>query len=205
MKLFCLCLLSVSALAAQSIPTEPILDIVGFRASASGPRNDVRDLASPVNTIAGDGSGEKISVAIDLVELQRDVFKLGESLIYEVVLENTGRRPITLPWSPDTERFRDVSHKRAFLLLEIRDAGGKRVLARLEPQVLFGSKAVADSLLTLAPGRRARVRVPGWLRVTEREMSLMSEHPAGQVQLSATLLMQHQEMRSAGTLITVRP
>jgi hypothetical protein len=204
MKRFWLCLLSVSTLAAQSIPSEPILDIVGFRATAARPRDDVRDLASPVNTIPASGSVEKISLTIDLVDLQRDVFKLGESLIYEVVLENTGRRPITLPWSPDTERFRDVTHQRAFLLLEVRDARGKAVLARLEPQVLFGSEAVPESLLTLAPGRRARVRVPCSLRMTEREMSLMSEQP-GQVQLSATLVMRQQEMRSAGTLITVRP
>jgi hypothetical protein len=205
LKHLLICVLALSTFAAQSLTPEPLLDIVGFRLTPGRPNEASSRAVTSVDTASSRAGKDAISLEIKLLDLQRDVFTLGEPLIYEILLQNTGNTPLTLPWSPDRERFRNGSPERAFLLLEIRDATGKGVLGRLQPQALFGSKEVPDSVLTLAPGHRARIRVPAVLRTSEREMTLILEQPMAQVQLTAILLMQQQELRSTGSVVTVRP
>jgi hypothetical protein len=93
------------------------------------------------------------------------------------------------------------------LFLEVRDRMGSRRLAWLEPQLLFGSKAVGGSLQSIARGERALIRVPGHWRTSHRETSAILREPNGVVQVSAVLhVVQEQLLVRAvnGLVVSVR-
>jgi hypothetical protein len=106
--------------------------------------------------------------------MDRTSYETGDPVIYEVQVENAANRPIILPWSPDRVLFRTPGPTpptavEAGIFLEVRDHGGSKKLASLEPSVMFGSRAVAGSFETLAPGETAWIRVPGFWRTSDRE------------------------------------
>ena len=75
----------------------------------------------------------------------------------------------------------------AGISLEVRDRGGSKQLASLEPSLLFGSREIAGSLETLAPGETAWIRVPGFWRTSDREINAMVKEPDGAVQVRAVI------------------
>jgi hypothetical protein len=207
MKLFVVAIVVVMMLVGQRPSAEPVLDLVGFR-----PTPDPASASSDVGHGTGRATGtsherrQTLELKLELLEFQRVVFNPGDSLIYEVVVANVGTEPVTLPWSADRVRFAtDGQRIDGIVGLEIRDATGKELLARLPAQALYGSRAVPDSLLTLLPSQRARIRVPATWRTSEVELGLMLAQPMGRVQVGALFQIKGQEIRSAGAPVTVLP
>lgn len=207
MKLFFAAVVVVSMLVGQRPIEEPVLDLVGFR-----PTPDPVSATSNVGHGKGRAIGtshdrrQTLELKLELLDLQRVVFNPGDSLVYEVVVANAGAQPVTLPWSADRVRFAtDGQRIDGIVGLEIRDAAGKELLARLPAQALYGSRAVPDSLLTLLPRQRARIRVPATWRSSEVEMGLMLAQPTGLVQVAALFQFKGQEIRSAGAPVTILP
>ena len=178
---------AVLCLVAQQ-PVEHVLDILTYRLTPEPPSSATSGVAGGTAT----GTSAPVApspFAITLVDLDRRVFSPGESLAYEVVLENISSKAVVLPWSPDRVRFAELQDAvRGTLHLEVRDAMGRTLLAHMPSQCLYGSPDVPDSLLTLAPRERARFRVPSTWWVSERELDSMFQQPNGLLSLTVVYL-----------------
>jgi hypothetical protein len=193
-SLLALSLSSALAAAQSQRAADHVLDILTYRVTpeTSAPAN-------PSTLPAGGGvsGGESTqrprgTLKVTLLSLDRLSYETGDPVIYEVWIENTGNRPVVLPWSPDLVRFRGPGpiappSVEALVFLEVRDRARSRALAQLEPSMLFGSRAVAGSLATLAPRETAWMRVPGFWRTSEREMQAMLSETDGVVQVAAAV------------------
>jgi len=169
-------------------PVEHVLDILTYRLTPEAPSSATSGVAGGIAT-GTSGPVPPSPFAITLVDLDRRVFSPGESLVYEVVLENISSKAVVLPWSPDRVRFAEIKDAvRGSLHLEARDATGRTLLAHLLSQCLYGSPDVPDSLLTLAPRERARFRVPSMWWVSERELDSMLRQPNGLLTLTVVYL-----------------
>jgi hypothetical protein len=185
-------LLSGGVLAAgQTPPHDYVLDILGYpltpedHRAESGPRS----VSGGVLGGASHGFRPQVNLRVTLNGIDRRSYETGDMIVYEVSVENVGRRPVTMPWSPDLVLFNNVNWEAvrwAGLSLMVSNRSAKQ-LAQLYPQILLGADAVAGSLLTMAPGGRALIRVPGYWRTSDRELAAVLREPNGVVQVSAHL------------------
>ncbi len=177
--------------AAQSPRADHLLDILASRVTPqiAVPANSGRLPAGAVSGTEGDQHRESRRLKVTLLSLDRVDYETGDSVIYELLIENIGNSPVVLPWSPDHTLFTAGSVPaplaRAAIFLEVLDHAGSKQIAWLEPSVLFGSEAVSGSLETLLPGETAWMRVPGFWRTSEREMRAVLSETNGDVKLAA--------------------
>src|SRR5687768_7094606 len=57
------------------------------------------------NSVSSSGHAPASTLKLTLVSVDRTDFIYGEEFIYEVLIENIGKEPIALPWSPDRGAF----------------------------------------------------------------------------------------------------
>ena len=145
------------------------------------------------NSVSGSTHAPASPLKLTLVSVDRTDFVYGEEFIYEVLIENTGREPITLPWSPDLGAFVQpapripAGYLRGSVYLQVESASGQpAVLALLDLQPLYGSDEVPRSRLSLAPGRTALLRVPAqWSATMPEGRAGILKQPDGAVQVRA--------------------
>jgi hypothetical protein len=203
------------ALTAQPPEATHRLDIVGYRltpefsppaisrAPASGLEETITVTLygpSPRGSRNSHSPPPKVQAKATLVGIDRLSYETGDPIVYEVLFENIGNEPITLPWSPDRARFKTSSlsdpaaplatHS-ASLGLEVRTRDGAR-LGWLELQSLLGSSEVPDSLEILAPGEVAWIRVPGVWRATATETEKMLSQPDGLVHVGVMVHLENE-------------
>jgi len=141
------------------------------------------------------------ALTVELRSLERTSFLWGDSFVYEVVIENTGRALVTLPWSPDDAQFgdsirRSPEYVEAAVGVEVRPRRESQVAAVLRLQGLFGAPSVPGSLPQLAPGERALVRVPGQWWTTEAAMnSVVSLQQNGRMYMRAVVVFENELTR----------
>lgn len=141
----------------------------------------------------------------------RTDFVYGEEFVYEVLVENTGREPIVLPWSPDRGAFVQPAPRipagyiSGGVYLQVESASGQSaVLALLESQALYGSDEVPRSRLTLAPGRTALLRVPAqWSATMAEGRAGILARPDGAVQVRAVFSISVDNLRSTRSTNTL--
>src|SRR5687767_3789706 len=88
-----------TTLSAQNRKPDHYLDVLGISRSATS-------LAAPY--VPWDNMIVSVShpvfdttIKLTLVSVDVPVFAWGDYFVYEVLIENTGKKPVTLPWSPD--------------------------------------------------------------------------------------------------------
>ena len=168
---------------AQRIP-ELTLDATAFTASPVARTLNYRAPSPPF--LIGERRSKAINVR--LASIERQEFNWDDSFAYEVTVENTGKEPITLPWSPDAGAFssQDRLHAMSFAL-EVASAVEKGTLGHLDAYALWGSDEVPSSLVSLKPGQRASIRLPGrWIGSNELSRLVLRQE-GGVVRVSATV------------------
>jgi hypothetical protein len=130
-------------------------------------------------------------VRVELISVDRTAYQVGDLIIYELDVENTGSVRLVLPWSPDltlvprTEQNSTTGFRSAWICLEVQDRLTGSRLAWLSGQSLVGSETTLGTLQTLAPGQRARIRVQSRLVAGADALASIVGEQAGAVQLVA--------------------
>jgi hypothetical protein len=151
-----------------------------------------RDLVMPpgLGRVGGRSLGPA-EVTITLNSIDRETYALGESMVYEVLIRNTGTQPLTLPWSPDVQQFVDdplpSQVQRAGVFLEVQDNRAQRV-AWLQSQNLLGSPAVSGTLEVIYPGESAWIRIPArWRTNNDADNAMLRSYENSPLRLRAVL------------------
>jgi hypothetical protein len=86
-------LFATSLVAAQQIGWLDLTD--------THPRDRIR-APHNVGSVCGGGSGftPNIEISIAVVSLDKGSYSLGEEVTYEVKIQNSGKEPIEIPWTP---------------------------------------------------------------------------------------------------------
>jgi len=200
-------------LPAQSVKADHYLDIPGQGRSGIPGGSFFPGRNSLSSTSHPPPSPLKITfVSVDVTDLE-----YGDYFNFEVLIENISKEPVVLPWSPDAGAFAQpvprtpAGFLSALVLLQVEsESDPQSMLALFDAQALYGSSEVPRSLLTLAPGRAALLRVPAQVSATtDFGRSNILQQPGGVVRLRAGfafLLDNVRSVRSASTLpIRVRP
>src|SRR4051812_35674116 len=187
-------------LFSQSVTTEHVLDIAAFRLTPE--TTAAPNAGIPPSDFSGRSHAPTSRpLSLTLAALHRSVYVSGETMEYEVLLENVSRGPVTLPWSPDRVRFTNVERQITSVLeLEVRDAVGTRVLAHLQPQVLYGAREIPGSLLVLPPGHTARIKVPSVWIAPEQQTRAMLLEPSGALRVFAVYIA-NSELQTSGNYV----
>lgn len=186
-------LLSVP-LGAQNIKSDHYLDIPGH-AYTSTPASFFHPRLTGVSAL----SHQKYltSLKLTLLSIQLSDFALGDYFVYEVLIENTGKAPVTLPWSPNVGAFAQpvprtpAGYRVGLVWLQVESAGEQpALLALLDPQPLYGAEEVLRSLQVLAPGQTAHIRAPSQFSASMPEgRAAILRQPDGAVRLRAVYSM----------------
>lgn len=187
--------LAAGSLAAQNLKGDYYLDIPGHTYSPVTP-------AAPyvphfTGLVARSHQTYVTSLKLTLVSVDISNIVFGDYFIYEVLIENTGKAPVTLPWSPNHGAFAQPVRRTPpgfrsgllYLDVESSDEASSR-LAMLDAQSLLGSQEVPGSLRELAPGRTARIRAPAqWSATMPEGRDAVLRQPDGIVRVRAVFLM----------------
>ena len=166
---------SVVIRAAQGPRVDYFLDILTHHITPDSPDSPAE--GSFLRSGSGGGSSHespspyKLQVALETLDPRS--YRPGDPFVYEVLIENRGTRDVVIPWSPDRVLVQRATPDpstalRGSLIIEVTDARQK-VIALLESQPLYGTEALDETLITLKPGERARVRVPAVWRPLKHE------------------------------------
>jgi hypothetical protein len=169
------------------------LDVVAY-----GPIHHAADPREPAGIASGSlgaAAGDKTSVVLraTLVGLDRSDYEIGTPLIYEVLIENAGKAPAFLPWSPDRASVQRQSTTpsmvQGFLTIFVRDRGRSKDLTQLDTQALYGSRSAPGTLQRLAPGESALIRAPAAWQSTEGALNRVLTQTQGAVEVRAELTL----------------
>ena len=207
MKTFTLTCVCVALLIGQSRDRELLLDLTSEPAANHGALTAAqhRAMRSGAGTRGTGAPASDIRISASLQDLGQTVFTLGDPLVYDVVLQNTGTTPLALPWASDRALFAGKDVVEAILTLEVRDASGRNRLATLGSQSLLGNRELEGSMVVLQPGERARVRVPARWYLPEREAAAVLGRPGGDVSLAVLAQVGGVEVRSNALEVHVVP
>ena len=123
--------------------------------------------------------------------LSADTFTWGDEFDFQLVLENVGALPVTLPWAADGAVPSETDHQNAhvytaFIHIEIGSRDGTRRLAMLDPLPTAGTRGVPGTLQAFPPGRVARLRIPyRWASYGAGEPERVLREPQGLVHVMA--------------------
>jgi hypothetical protein len=149
--------------AAQSHVSgvEHVLDLVAHRSSddATLPTDPLEIPSGIVGGVGHSQAAAEQNIQITLFSISPLLQRAGDPFVYEVIVENVGRKSVRIPWSPEQNLF-------SRRMRDARTATVSLSTASASPQLianvtLYGAEAVAGSLLDLAPGDKARIRAPG--------------------------------------------
>lgn len=104
---------------------------------------------------------------ITLIALDRATYRLGESLVFNVLVRNTGSTTVSLPWEPDWRRLVSARQEDVYTCtigLELRDSGDTAG-AVLPPLRLYASKAMPSTERQLVPGAAVQIVAPATWRL----------------------------------------
>jgi hypothetical protein len=191
---------------AQSPRADFVLDLLTYQHAPDPAVAPVLSSGSGGGT--SDGVRRPDPIRFTLVTLERTRFVWGDSVVYEVLIENIGNRPLTLPWSSDLSAAgpSEQTHGRrtGAVSLEVRRRNGSPFPdASLELQSLFGTRTEPRTLQTLAPRRTALIRVPGWWNASATGVAaVMRQEQAATVQVTAVLDLfdEHLQVHSANSI-----
>jgi hypothetical protein len=199
--------MSAATAIAQSPRADFVLDLLTFQHAPAS------DAANPPTSGSGGGSSHRNPtpdpIRLTLLTLERTRYAWGDSIVYEVLVENIGRRPVTLPWSPDLIAADSVRPGRAddnrsgAVSLEVRRDGRPLPNARIAFQTLFGARTQPRTVQTLAPRQTALIRVPGYWEASAAEVaSVMGQEQAATVQVTAVfdLFDEHLQVHSVNSI-----
>lgn len=128
--------------------------------------------------------------------------------MYEVEITNIGSEPFNLPWSADQPSFEGAANLRTDVAITIEAGGGNAAPTTLAVTRLMGHETVSDSLKTLMPGDRGRIRVRGTVHVWHDQIEQLDAR--GAVPIRARLRYQtpgvsfEQVVSAETTVINVR-
>lgn len=123
---------------------------------------------------------------MSLISTDRLAYEGGDTVIYEVQVENTGTSALVLPWSPDLARVLSATSTSGSIFLEVRNASGQP-LGWLTHQTLYGSSEVDGTLQTLEPGENALLRLRGEWVMGADEWSKVLTQSQSNVSVAAVL------------------
>jgi hypothetical protein len=125
------------------------------------------------------------SVTVRLLRLEHAPFNWGDLFTYDVLIENTGRQTIEIPWSSDeslakeahaavVREFREGntalaghSFRDGWVGLEVYRTEADQFLGTLEVLQLVGSQGYPGTIQTLAPKQKAVLRMYGRWATTD--------------------------------------
>lgn len=99
------------------------------------------------------------------LQLPAGIGQPGAPFVFELMIDNVGTVPVTLPWSGDGGVSVDVEprpltrYRLARIAFELMDRD--RPLGRVLGPTLIGSPDITESMLQLPPGKTARIRAAG--------------------------------------------
>jgi hypothetical protein len=131
-------------------------------------------------------------LTIETIGLDRSEYALGAKAVLDVVLVNTGRKPLQFPWARpgDVPGAAPESLVSASIALATTDVDGRDL--RIAGTVLQGSRDAPDSIAVLAPGGRITVRVPVFVRVTAPHVDTLTGGGRRQAAVSAVVTLSPQ-------------
>lgn len=105
--------------------------------------------------------------------LDQATYRLGDPLVYSVLVRNTGSEVVSFPWESDWRRVASARPEDVYscaIALELRDAADTAGAA-LPPLRLHASKAMPETARRLAPGDAVQIVAPGTWRFDASEAS----------------------------------
>ena len=184
-------------LTGQAIKADHYLDIPGHTYS---PITEAAPYVPGFNGISGSSHPSYVTtLKLTLVSVDISDFTYGDRFVYQVLVENTGGAPALLPWSPNPGAFAQTvrrmppGFRSGSLWLEAESVESVEPvrLAMLDGQSLRRSAEVPGSLLELAPGRTALIRVPAqWSATMPEGRAAVLRQPDGAVRLRAVFAVE---------------
>ena len=119
----------------------------------------------------GAGFTSNNEVTITLVSLDKASYSLSEEVTYEVKLQNSGKAPVEIPWTPDSSDFEPADSLESYTFLHaaisltFTDPGPNRTFAVYANS--YGSPEKQGSTRKLLPGEWILVRARQKLEVYE--------------------------------------
>lgn len=168
----------------------------------------------------GSGSGDSIQtrpeilqpLRISIVSLESTKYKLGDDVVYEIKVENTGHEQLMIPWDPNLAHMEheatatEYSYRMASIALWLTDAG--KPFETLEPSLLYGTTSTPSSFIKIAPGEWVRVRakarlspqspLPDGARPSERTISVRAVWTTSKARVTRRGDGYHEEVTAEG-------
>jgi hypothetical protein len=161
----------------------------------------------------GDGAVvyEDRSLRITLLPLTRNTFQLGDEIIYEIKIENTGPQSKIIPWDPTIQDVEPAVPNQGYAytqaIFSLRFTNENNLTEASEVSVLYGTETRKSSTLQLEPGQSVRIRAKA--RLSARGQKFFSCLPQCKVSVkvsvdfaSAKVTVEngeyHEQMVSAG-------
>jgi len=127
------------------------------------PRDRIR-APHGVGSVCGGGSGftPNIEISVAVVSLDKASYSLGEEVAYEVKIQNSGKEPIEIPWTPHlgdlepTESSQSYTFLHGAVSLTFTEADSNRSFSIYANS--YGSSEIPGSLRKLLPGEWIFVR-----------------------------------------------
>lgn len=142
------------------------LDFVAGRPAAERQESEAKQTRRPkVDLQAGSSNQVSMPFEVTLLSLDRNRYTIGDDILFEVLLQYTGSRPVAFPWSRDASSVVEAPHAQiAHILVTFTDQMLGRQLLGFE-NVLYGADTVPGSQLLLHHGDSIRVRAASrwWL------------------------------------------
>lgn len=157
-----LIVLAAAAISAQRGPRQHFLDLATASLSVVREPNNGRGPC----IAGGPGLTSELPVRVTVEGVTPGEYTVGETLHYEVTIENIGSSAVVLPWLPqDSLGDRPAQQLlMASIALEAPDAAGKTLT--FAPGHLEGSPDVPESTIKLQPRERATIRLEGRMQTT---------------------------------------
>lgn len=158
------------------------------------PRERIRTPRTISGRCGGGGSEPIPSASITLTYLDQTSYSVGEEVTYEVKIQNTGKEPIELPWTPHLGDLEPVDPSQAYtfldaaILLDFTEPVSNRSFSLCSTS--YGSLNMAGTTRTLLPGESVFVRARQKLQAQEEWwQSKIAESSPLKMKVSANLAL----------------
>jgi hypothetical protein len=180
----------------QEKPEDDFLDLTKHAPPAREAAAEEQTAGGSVEVVGGSGVRRaELPIKITLLSLDSESYTLGDKGFFDIALENTGKEPVLIPWSPDP-RIGAPSQGAVVpgnLHAVISLLAGQTAAAageRADAFGLYGSEFVHGSLKRLEPGRRVRIRVPfTWQFFDEEAPARLLKRPTQRLTVRAQIIL----------------
>ncbi|MDQ3418573.1 MAG: hypothetical protein M3541_07280 [Acidobacteriota bacterium] len=94
-------------------------------------------------------------------QLDRAAYNWGDAFVYQWVVENRSKQPVTFPVLSDDDRVNRDMPGATIAYIGLRFADEAFAGQGIGGHALYGADSVPDSLVVVGPGERLRIRAPG--------------------------------------------